>query len=149
MTPDGLLRLQGWARDGLTLEQIAHNCGVADSTFRVWKDKYPAIAAALKKGQGPVDYEVENALYKSAMGYTVTVKKPMKLKRKTFAGKGYIEEEHIEFVEEDTYIPPNVTAQIFWLKNRRPERWRDKVQNEVINADVEDLSPLVELLRDE
>ena len=135
MTEDGLLRIFGWARDGLTEEQIAHNMGVAYSTFRTWVDKFPALLDTLKKGKAPVDIEVENALLNSARGFTKTVRKPVKIKtRKQLAGKGTIEEEHIEFIEEEVYVPPNPTAQIFWLKNRRPDRWRDK-QDVTVNAD--------------
>ena len=48
LTPEGLLKIEGWARDGLTDEQIAHNMGIAYSTLKVWKEKYSAISAALK-----------------------------------------------------------------------------------------------------
>lgn len=127
LTDDGLLRIFGWARDGLTDEQIAHNMGIRRSTLNEWSNKFPVISDTLKKGKAPVDIEVENALLNSAKGYTVKVKKPIKVKtKKQLAGKGTIEEEHIEFVEEEVYVPPNPTAQIFWLKNRRPDKWRDK-----------------------
>ena len=127
MTPDGLLRIQGWARDGLTDAQIAGNIGIAPQTLYEWMRRFPSISDALKKGKAPVDQEVENALLKSAMGYTVTVKKPVKVRTKRMlARKGTIEEEHVEFVDEEVYVPPNSTAQIFWLKNRRPDKWRDK-----------------------
>ena len=127
ITDDGLLRIFGWARDGLSDEQIAHNMGIRRSTLAEWSNRFPDIADTIKKGKAPADIEVENALYKSAIGYSVTVKKPIKVKEKRMiAGKGTIEEEHIEFAEEEVYIPPNTTAQIFWLKNRRPDNWRDK-----------------------
>ena len=136
MTDDGLLRIEGWARDGLTDEQIAHNIGIAERTFTRWKETLPAIVAALKKGKAPADIVVENALFKSASGYYVTVKKPIKVKtKKQLANKGTIEEEKIEFVDEEMYIPPNPTAQIFWLKNRRPDKWRDKPET-VENTDA-------------
>lgn len=67
LTEDGLTLLEGWARDGLTDEQIAHNMGIALSTLKVWKDKFSAISASLKKGKEVVDYEVENALLKKAL----------------------------------------------------------------------------------
>lgn len=131
LTPDGLLLLEGWARDGLTDEQIARNIKISCSTFYAWLDKYPLISEAIKKGKAPVDYEVENALHKKAIGYTVTVKKPIKVKtRKQLKDKGMIEEERIEYAEEEVYIPPDTTAQIFWLKNRRPDKWRDKPKEE-------------------
>ena len=126
------MQIEGWARDGLTDEQIAHNMGIAYSTFRTWRDKEPAILAALKKGKAPVDIEVENALLKRAQGYTVTVKKPVKVKtRRQLKDKGTIEEEHIEFVEEEVYVPPDTTAQIYWLNNRRPDRWRTRKAVEI------------------
>lgn len=135
--PDGLLLIKGWARDGLTDEQIAKNMNISYSTFKDWKTKYPDISAALKKTKEIADREVENALYKSALGYTVTVKKPIKIRtEKQLKDKGKIVEERIEYVEEDVYIPPSNTAQIFWLKNRKPETWREK-------REVEDNDPML------
>ena len=49
---------QGWARDGLTNEQIAHNMGITSETLRVWNNKYSAISAALKKGKEVVGRQV-------------------------------------------------------------------------------------------
>lgn len=119
LTEDGLLRIQGWARDGLIDEQIAHNMGVAYSTFRTWVDKFPALSASLKAGKAPVDIEVENALLKSALGfeYEETITEIEEL-------PGGKQKKQIRKVKK--YAPPNSTAQIFWLKNRRPDRWRDK-----------------------
>ena len=89
LEPEGLLLLEGWARDGLTDEQIANNCGITAKTLYEWKNAHGEICEALKKGKEVVDYEVENALLKKALcGVTA--------------------------------------AQIFWLKNRRPDKWRDK-----------------------
>lgn len=131
LTPDGLLLLEGWARDGLTDEQIARNMGIAYSTFRLWMDKFSAISAAIKKGKAPVDIEVENALLKKALGFSVKIKKPIKVRtKKQLKDKGTIEEERIEYAEEEVYIPPDTTAQIFWLKNRRADKWRDKPKEE-------------------
>lgn len=127
ITSDGLLLLEGWARDGLTDEQIAHNIGVNVKTLWDWKTRFDPICNAIKKGKAPVDLEVENALLKKALGFTVTVKKPIKLKtKKQLKDKGTIEEERIEYADEEIYIPPETAAQIFWLKNRRPDKWRDK-----------------------
>lgn len=96
---DGLTLLEGWARDGLTDEQIASNVGIGVRTLYEWKEKYPQILQALKKGKEVVDYQVENALLNNAL-------------------------------DGDT------TAQIFWLKNRRPDKWRDKPQEEKQSADT-------------
>ena len=68
LEPDGLLLLEGWARDGLTDEQIAHNMGITAKTLYVWKNEYSDICEALKKGKEVVDYQVENALLNKALG---------------------------------------------------------------------------------
>ena len=69
LTEEGLLLIEGWARDGLIEEQIAKNVGVSYSTFRDWKKKFSALSAALKNGKEIVDRQVENALFKTAIGY--------------------------------------------------------------------------------
>ena len=121
--------------------------GVAYSTFRDWIGKFSAISASLKKGKAPVDYEVENALYKRATGYTVKLKKPIKVKTtKRVTGKGEVTEERIEYADEEQYIPPDTTAQIFWLKNRRPDKWRDK-RDEAPQQSNELLQSLIDLER--
>jgi hypothetical protein len=127
LTEDGLLRLEGWARDGLTDEQIAKNIGVSRKTLYEWYKVHGDIKDAVKKGKAPVDQQVENALLKSALGHVVKLRKPIKVRtKKQLKDKGLIEEEHIEYAEEEVYIPPQTVAQIFWLKNRRPDKWREK-----------------------
>lgn len=114
----GLTLLDGWARDGLTDEQIAHNMGVHVSTLYEWKRRFPELSEALKKGKEVVDYEVENALFKRAVGYEYT--------------EVMVEEsdEGTKRRETTKHIAPDVTAQIYWLKNRRPGKWRDRPQEE-------------------
>ena len=115
LEPESLILLEGWARDGLTDEQIANNMGVRRETLYDWKKKHPNISNALKKGKEVVDIEVENALLKRALGYEYT-------------------EEKVEISEKDgkkvvqtvKHVAPDTTAQIFWLKNRRPDRWRSE-----------------------
>lgn len=145
LTADGLLLIEGWARDGLTDEQIARKIGINPATLYKWLDKYGEIGKAIKKGKAPVDVEVENALLKKALGFSVKIKKPIKVRtKKQLKDKGTIEEERIEYAEEEIYIPPDTTAQIFWLKNRRPDKWRDKPAIEMNKAD----DPLMRLLGD-
>lgn len=127
LTPEGLLKLEGWARDGLTEEQIAQNMGISRSTLNDWKKKYQDISDTLKKGKDVADRLVENALYESAIGKKYTIQKPIKVKEIKYKdGKRISEKEHIEYAEEEVVIPPNTTAQIFWLKNRKPDVWKDK-----------------------
>lgn len=111
LTEDGLTLLDGWSRDGLTDEQIAHNMGITRSTLAEWKKRFPSISDTLKAGKEVVDYKVENALLKRALGYKETELKMTK--------DGTL-------VQVEKEVPPDVTAQIFWLKNRRPDKWRDK-----------------------
>lgn len=115
LEPDNLILLEAWARDGLTDEQIASNMGITTSTLYDWKKKYSDISESLKRGKEVVDIQVENALLKRALGYEyeeVKTKKEM----------GVI----TEVTTTKKFIPPDTTAQIFWLKNRKPDQWRDK-----------------------
>lgn len=109
--------------DGLKDKQIAGNMGISVSTLCEWKNKFSELSEALKKGREVADYIVENELFESCKTRTVTVKKPIKLKKVMVDGKKRLEEERIEYAEEQVVVPANVTAQIFWLKNRRPEKW--------------------------
>lgn len=106
LTPEGLLLLEGWARDGLTDEQIAKKIGISRKTLNDWKNNYSDICDTLKKGKEVVDYQVENALLNSA-------------------------------------LDGNTTAQIFWLKNRRPDKWRDKQKEEADNTALDKLDDIL------
>lgn len=131
LTEEGLLRIQGWARDGLTEKDIAKNCRVSATSLREWKHRFPAIAEALRIGKDSADRVVENALYKSACGYTVTIREPVRLKTVEYdpnTGKKIQETERVVAVEKQIHFPAQVTAQIFWLKNRKPAQWRDKTE---------------------
>ena len=115
---EGLTLIEGWARSGLTDEQIAHNIGIRRETLYDWIKNHPNISHALKKGKEVADFEVENAMFKSALGYEYE-------EVKTYiedGGNG--QKKRIEKTKK--HIAPNVTAQIFWLKNRKSAEWRDK-----------------------
>lgn len=106
---DKLILVEGWARDGLTDEQIANNLDLSSSTFYEYKNKYPEFSESLKKGKEIIDYEVENALLKNA-------------------------------------LDGNITAQIFWLKNRKPDKWKDKIDT---NKDTQDVIERLDKLLEE
>lgn len=146
-TDDGLLLLAAWARDGLTDEQIAQKCDVRRETISAWKKSYPNIANALKRGKEPVDVEVENMTLKLALGYYVPITKHYKLKKVLVKDGVRQEMEELKEVEEQMYIPPASVNQFFWLKNRRPDSWRDKRETET-SIEVEDLTPIVDMLKD-
>ena len=115
LEPEGLTLLEGWARDGLTDEQIAGNIGINTSTLYDWKNKFSKISEALKKGKEVVDIQVENALLKRALGYDF---------QETRVEKS--DKDGTKIIQTLKHIPADTTAQIFWLKNRRPDKWRDK-----------------------
>lgn len=127
LTTDSLALLECWARDGLTDEQIANKIGIDVRTLYRWKDKHSHICQSLKKGKEVVDYEVENALLKKCFGYNTQVKKNMKVKRTEY-NEGFKVKEYEEIIEvyDEVHIPADTTAQIFWLKNRKPDKWREK-----------------------
>lgn len=144
ITEDGLITIEGWAREGLTDKQIAEEkIGIHVATLCEWKKRFPELAEALKKGKAPVDTKVENQLLKSALGFTVKVKVPFKLKKKiTKNGEGTVEEERIEYADQEIYVKPETTAQIYWLSNRRPDKWR---RNPTAEKGADD--PLLVLLK--
>lgn len=109
LTPEGLIRLRGWAMDGLDDEQIARDkVGVSRQTLYNWRKKYEEIDEALRMGKDVADRQVENALFNAA-------------------------------------LEGNVTAIIFWLKNRKPDKWRD-MKN--IDANIESIKKLDQILGD-
>lgn len=109
---DKLILLRGWARDGLTNEQIANNIGINPKTLYEWKNKESKISNVLKESREIADYEVENALYKNALN-------------------------------------GNVIAQIFWLKNRKPPQWREKVELEANKQQLEKVDELLSKIKEE
>ena len=132
LTDEGKVRLQGWARDGLSDEQLADKMGVCPSTFYAWKNRYPEISEALREGKEVADRKVENALYNSCFDRTIKVMKAFKVKEVYYDGNGKrCEKEHIELAEETYPIPANEKAQEFWLANRKPEQWSKKEKLEV------------------
>lgn len=137
LEPEGLLKLEGWARDGLTDEQIAKNMGVRTSTLYDWKKKYSEISESLKKGKEVVDRAVENALLKRALGYSYTETTKELVETKMIVTKEVVKE-----------VQPDTTAQIFWLKNRRPDIWRDRKDLEA-KVDVNQQDPFKDMSKDE
>lgn len=149
LTEEGLLRISAWARDGLTNEQIANNMGVNVKTLYEWCNKYGDFSNALKKSKEVADIQVENALYKKALGYNATIKKTFKVKEIIYSESGIKlkEIEKLEVGYDEVHIPADTIAQIFWLKNRKPDNWRDKVETNVDIRGFEDLTPLADLIR--
>lgn len=115
---DGLMLIECWSRDGYTIEDIANKIGVDKKTLYDWRSQYPEIEAALRNGREIVDYKVENALLKSALGYK---KKEVKITTTMRYGKV------VETIKETTESEqaPNVNAIQTWLYNRQKEKWKN------------------------
>lgn len=136
LEPDKLLLLECWARDGLTDEQISKNIGIGTTTLYRWKDEIREIREALSHGKEISDYEVECALKKRAEGYDVW------------------EEEEVWSVElnqwipvkrKKKHIPADTTATTMWLRNRQPNKWRDKP--EPLEFEIREDSGLIKALK--
>ena len=136
LTPEGLLKLEGWARDGLTDEQIAEKMGINKATLYRWKEKYCDICDTLKRGKEVVDFQVENALLKRALGYEYE-EVSEKYESGTLTEKKVTKKQ----------VVPDTTAQIFWLKNRRPDKWKDKQDVQVSGELKEEQTKLDDLIR--
>lgn len=163
LTLEGLLRLEAWARDGLTDEQIAENMDIDAATLYRWKKRFCEICEALKRGKEIVDIQVENALLKRALGYSYNEDKYVSVPMEEAEYFEKLDEymnkyryEHPEATDSELMlvrerfpktkeilaerkvkeVVPDTTAQIFWLKNRRPDKWRDK-QNIELSGKLE------------
>lgn len=153
ITEEGLIKIEGWAKDGLTNEQIAKNIGINPDTLYTWIKRFPEISEVLKRGKDVADRQVENAMFKSAIGYQYEESHyiAVELDREEYDLKIQIELDiwnkqnpNATQDERDRFImsiprtkeilekkvvkevKPDTTAQIFWLKNRKPTVWRDK-----------------------
>lgn len=126
------LLAEGMAREGLIDKDIAAKLGISVETFYQYVKKYPEFSEAIKRGKAPVDVRAENSLLKRVEGYE-------------------FEETHVEYeavkkgekasakkVKKITkQMAPDVAACIFWLKNRKPKKWRDKQNVELSGEDGE------------
>lgn len=137
LTEEGIALLQGWARDGLTDVEIATNMGINVSTLYVYKNSNQEISNALKKGKEVSDRIVEGQAYKNAMGYEYDEEVPFKVKKAKFNkdGRKIAEEESIITVKVRKFKPSDPASVFFWLKNRMPDVWRDRFQQDIFTPE--------------
>ena len=112
------LLAEGFAREGLNDIEIGKKLGIAKNTFYKYIKKYKDFGDALKRGKSPIDTEVENLLLKRARGYEY---EEVTIEKKTNKN-GEVIMKHIKKLMK--HIPPDTTAQIFWLSNRKNKQWK-------------------------
>lgn len=122
---------------GYTDKNLATHFKVNESTINNWKRRYSEFLESLKKGKDEFDSQVvEQALLKRATGYSYdeTTREPVIVVKGVVDKNAIDEDETVEQAVESSLVvtkvvtkqvAPDVTAQIFWLKNRRPGRWSD------------------------
>jgi hypothetical protein len=132
-TPEILPRLEQLCLQGLNNKEIAKAMGIGERTFYEWIDAHAQFSHSLKKYRGLADIEVENALYKSALGFKIT---ETEREARKIEGQYKL----VTTKETDKYIPGNSIAQIFYLKNRMPDRYKDKIETQISLAN--DISQL-------
>lgn len=124
-------KIKEWSSKGLTDRELSQKMGIAYSTLRVWRDKYPEIEEALAEGKAVADGNVERSLYARAIGYSYkeirTTKQGGKTKTETW----------------ERHSPPDVTAMIYWLKNRKPYEWRDRREHDVTENELKKVDELI------
>ena len=131
--------IESWCRDGDTDKTIAEKLKISQDTFYEYKKHYPEFSESLKNGKEIIDYRVENKLLKRALGYTFN-----EIKRETIQKEDGTEVQLYKVTETIKEVVPDVTAQIFWLKNRKVKEWRDKQEIE-LSANTEAFDKLKEL----
>lgn len=128
---DNLMLLECWARDGYTFQDIANRIGITVRALSKWRDQFPEINEALKRGREIIDYKVENALLKAALGYKT---KESRVLIETDRKNGDLVREERETTIKE--VAPNVNACQVWLYNRKPELWKKNRDNTIeLNED--------------
>lgn len=145
-----MLCIEGWARDGLTDEQIARKMGISAATFYNWQNRFVEIFESVKRGKAPVDVEVENALLKRALGfeYVEEVTEIEDVPTGKIDGNGnpiMKKKKHLRKVKK--VVPPDPVSMIFWLKNRKPATWRDKPEPPVSNEVMDRLEEVLDSIK--
>ena len=135
---DNLDLISSWISKGLLNNEIIEKLGISEATFYKYKKEHKEFDEIITRTREIATDEVEGALYSSCIGKKVKVIKPIKVKKKTYEnGKVVAEEETVVDAYEEVYIPPVVEAQKFWLKNQRPKVWKDKIDSDTGQAQIQ------------
>ena len=115
-----------------TATQIANHLGIAVSTLYLWMNEHPAFMEAVKRRRAQADDEVEGSLYGRAKGYTATITEDR------------LDKEGITHtLAKEIHVAADPNAGLNWLKNRRPEEWRDKKEVEITGSHTDILRKLM------
>ena len=141
ITEDGLNLIRSWSRDTFSKKEIADRMGITPATLNSWCEKYEEIDEAIKTTKELIDYQVENAVLKAALGYKTK-------EIKVTVGKKMINGEMVEMLKETTVkeVPPNINAAIFWLNNRKFDDWK-RNRDKVVEVDPEDQQVTITIQR--
>jgi len=141
LTEDGLMLIRSWARDTFSKKEIAERMGIDTSTLVKWQEKYEEIDEAIKTTRELVDYQVECAVLKAALGYKTK-------EVKVTVGKKVINGEMVEMLKETTVkeVAPNINAAIFWLNNRKFDEWK-RNRDKVVEVDPDDQQVTITIQR--
>ena len=122
--PENVALVRELAERGATLHEVGEFFEVDRGTIRRWRQAHPEFDAALRVGKAFADERVKHSLYSRAVGYRYVEQQAIKVKVSQY-------EETVEVVDVERELPPDTVACIFWLKNRLPKEWRDKVDHGV------------------
>lgn len=124
--PDKLESVKGWAMNGSTDIEICEMLGISHDTFYKWKNEKPEFSEAIKKGKYESNGELLNSAFKQSTGFYFTEEQAVKVRDvEVFDGKPF-QVDKVEVVKVTKYALPNPTMNIFMLKNRIPEQYKDK-----------------------
>ncbi len=141
LTDDGLTLIRGWARNSFSKHELADKMGISDTCLNNWCEKYEEIRLAVETTRELVDFNVENALLKAALGYKTK-------EIKVTVGKLVKNGVEVEMLKETTTkeVPPNVNAAMFWLNNRKFDEWK-RNRDKVVEVDPEDQQVTITIQR--
>ena len=127
-------RAEDYARQGMIDKEIAKKLGISEKLFYDYQMRYLQFLQAIKRGKAPVDFEVENILLKKVRGFEYD-ETHIEYKDLPVKGKDKPKPTAVKMIKK--LVIPSDTAIIFWLKNRRPKKWRDKQGIEISGEDEE------------
>ena len=141
LTEDGLELIRSWSRDTFSKAEIAKRMDINVNTLVKWQKQYEEINDAINVTRELVDYQVENAVLKAALGYKTK-------EIKVTIGKKVVNGEMVEMLKETTTkeVPPNIKAAMFWLNNRKFDDWKLN-RDKIVEVDPDDSQVTITIQR--